>query len=112
MVTRKLYREQWRSYFEWISAEAQKHQVDVRLLAEGESVVAHTPVTLERLVYDAASDLLEVCTQTVDHVIPQPARIYVDEFREAVACIEVVQSNGSHHLIRLVRPVCLPRVDA
>ena len=110
MVTRKLYREQWRSYFEWISAEAQKHQVDVRLLAEGESV-AHAPTTLQRLVYDAASDLLEVCTRAVDHVIPQPARIYVDEYREAVTSIEVVQSNGSHHLIRLGRPVSLPKVD-
>lgn len=111
MITRKLYKEQWRSYFEWISAEARNRPVIIRIVSEGGSTPA-PPLTLERVVYDTASDLLEICTCAMDHAIPQPVRIYVDEFRDAVTSIEVVQSNGNHQLIRLEQPVRLPSVDS
>jgi hypothetical protein len=57
------------------------------------------------LVYDRKSDLFEVQSADLDHLIHGPTEIYVDESAGGVTSVEVVDRDGTKQIIILSEPL-------
>jgi Family of unknown function (DUF5335) len=60
------------------------------------------------LVYDPKDDLVEVALDGVDHMIPKPREIYVDDGLGGLMSIEVVDAEGTKQIIIFRDPMMLP----
>jgi hypothetical protein len=80
MTVRKLDKANWHAFFDFISKllEGKQVEVEVASLALGDHVAAEW-LPLLGLVYDPKDDLVEVTLDGVDHMIPKPREIYVDD---------------------------------
>jgi Family of unknown function (DUF5335) len=60
------------------------------------------------LAYDPKDDLFEVALDGVDHMIPKPREIYLDDDVGGLISIEVVDAEGTRQIIKLRDPLMLP----
>jgi hypothetical protein len=60
------------------------------------------------LVYDPKDDLVEVALDGIDHMIPKPREIYVDEGLGGLMSIEIVDAEDTKQIIKLRDPLMLP----
>ncbi len=56
------------------------------------------------LVFDPKNDLVEVALDGVDHMIPKPREIYVDDGLRSPMSIEIVDAEGAKQIIKLRDP--------
>ncbi len=106
MTIRKIDKENWTSYFDRLSKALRTKQVSIEVspLGIGHQTEAKS-LALGGLVYDHKSDLFEVQTENLDHLIHGPVTIFVDETDSGVTSVEVVDSDGTKQLIVLSQPV-------
>ena len=109
MTIRKLDKRVWHAFFDFISKLLQGKQVEIEVtsLAMGDQVEAEW-LPLLGLVYDPKDDLVEVALDHVDHMIPKPREIYVDEGPGGLMSIEIVDTEGTKQIIKLRDPLMLP----
>ena len=109
MTIRKLDREDWAAYFDGISKTLGTKNVTIEVapLGIGHQMEAKS-LALGGLTYDRKSDLFEVQTPDLDHLIHGPTVIYVDESTSGVTSVEVVDRDGTKQIIILSEP--LPHV--
>src|SRR3984893_18120406 len=102
MTIRKLDKQDWHAFFDFISKLLQGKQVEIEVasLALGDQVEAEW-LPLLGLVYDPKDDLVEVALDQVDHMIPKPHEIYVDEGPGGLMSIEIVDTEGTKQIIKL-----------
>ena len=108
MAIRTLDRSEWVSYLDRVSETlgTKKVTIEIAGLEIGHQVEAKS-VALSGLVYDRKSDVLEVQTQGLDHLIHKPTEIYVDESILGVTSLEVVDGDGNRQILSLVEPLLL-----
>jgi hypothetical protein len=109
MTIRKLEKSQWRAFFDGISKllEGKQAEIEVASLALGDQLEAEW-LRLLGLVYDPKDDLFEVMLDGVDHMVPQPREIYVDDGVAGLMSIEIVDADGAKQIIKLRDPLMLP----
>jgi hypothetical protein len=109
MTIRKLDKQDWDAFFDSISKLLQGKQVEIEVasLAMGDQVEAEW-LPLLGLVYDPKDDLVEVALDQVDHMIPKPREIYVDDGLGGLMSIEMVDTEGNKQIIKLRDPLMLP----
>ena len=102
MATRHLDKTQCKDYFDRVSRElGDKHaQIEVAGLGLG-SQVSHAWTNLRGIAYDPRNDAFEVVTDDLDHLIPHPGDVYVED-----------DADGNQQIIRLKTPLLLPRGEA
>ncbi|MGC9006348.1 MAG: DUF5335 family protein [Sulfurihydrogenibium sp.] len=44
-----------------------------------------------------------------EHIVPKPKEIAVDEDVTGIKAVEVVEQNGTKHIIKMVEPLALPQ---
>ena len=109
MTARKLDKKEWKPFFENISKvlPAKQAEVEVLSLNLGDQVEAEW-LPLMGLTYDPKDDLLDVALEGVDHMIPKPREIYVEDGGVGLASVAVVDVEGRRQLVKLRDPIALP----
>ena len=109
MSTKKLPRAEWQRYFDRVSKalEGKLAEIEVASLALGDQVEAKW-LPLTGIVYDPKSDIVEIILEGLDHMIPRPRDIAVQEEPIGVASIEVTDANGAMQIVKLRDPLLLP----
>ena len=109
MSVRRLEREQWEEYFNRVSRvlEGMRAEVEVEGLDLGDQVEAEW-LPLYGIVYDPKDDELEVAMENIDHLIPHPEAVYVDEHGTELHSVEIVDREGHRQIVRLRAPLALP----
>lgn len=109
MATKKLDRPHWELYFDRVSRLLEGEQVEVGVagLALGDQIEADW-IALVGLTYDAKGNAFNVLTDRIDHRISRPADIYVEYESNGLHSVEVIDAEGSRHIIRLRPPLALP----
>jgi hypothetical protein len=109
MAPRKLDKNEWKPYLDALSKLLGAKQVEIEVLSLrlGEQIEAEW-VPFIGIVYDPKDDIVEVALEGVDHLIPKPREIWVDDLGANLSSIAVVDGDGNQHLIRLKEPLMLP----
>lgn len=108
MAITKLDSSEWTKYFDSVSKNigSKNIEIDIAGLSFGSQVeVSSLPLT--GLTYDAKNDLLEVATETVDHLILHPKEIHTDYGIDGLHSVEVVDADNNHQVIKFIEPVAL-----
>jgi hypothetical protein len=108
MATRKLDKKEWRSFFDRVSStlEGKEAEIEVVSLRLGDQVEAEW-LPLLGIAYDPHDDLVEVALEDLDHLIPKPRELYVEEGPGGLAALEVVDSDDVKQIIKLRTPLML-----
>jgi hypothetical protein len=109
MAIRKLEKSEWESYFDQLSKKLGAKEVQIEIINEdiGDQVETWWQA-LTGLSYDPKDDEFEIAAERHDHLIHKPVEIYVDEDVDGVKTVEVIQEDGTKHIIKLRSPEALP----
>ncbi len=109
MASRKLDKSEWEAYFNKVSSDHQAKLVEVEVLSKSiGSQVEEEWVPILGLSYDPKDDDFSIATEAVDHIIHRPVEIWVDDEAGMLNKLEVVQADGTKHIVELRNPEKLP----
>jgi hypothetical protein len=60
------------------------------------------------ITYDPKDDIVEVALEGLDHLIPKPREIYVEDGAEGMMAFEIVDTDDERQIIKLRDPHMLP----
>ena len=109
MATRKLDKKEWRSFFDRLSTtlEGKQAEIEVLSLQLGDQVEADW-LPLLGIAYDRNDDIVEVALEGLDHLIPKPRELYVEEGPGGLAALEIVDGDDVKQIVKLRNPLMLP----
>lgn len=109
MTTRKLDKKQWRTFFDRVTKmlEGKRAEIEVVSLRLGDQIEAEW-LPLLGIAYDPNDDIVEIALEGLDHLIPNPREIYVEEGPETVEALEIVDADDVRQIVRLRDPLMLP----
>ncbi len=109
MTTRKLDKKQWRTFFDGVSTmlEGKEAEIEVASLRLGDQVEAEW-LPLIGIAYDPNDDIVEVALEGLDHLIPKPREIYVEDGAQGMVALEIVDADDERQIIKLRDPLALP----
>jgi hypothetical protein len=109
MTTRKLDKKRWRAFFDGVTTmlEGKQAEIEVASLRLGDQVEAEW-LPLLGIAYDPKDDIVEVALEGLDHLIPKPREIYIDDDVEGLMALEIVEDDGAKQIIQLRDPLMLP----
>ena len=109
MTVRKLAKAAWQAYFDRMSKaiEGKRAEIEVASLALGDQVEAEW-IPIFGIVYDSKSDIVEIVLEGLDHMIPKPRDIAVEEGPAGLESVEVTDATGIMQIAQLRDPLLLP----
>ena len=109
MTTRKLEKAQWHPFLDTLSKllEAKEAEIEVASIALGDQVQAEW-LPLLGITYDPKDDIVEVALDGLDHMIPKPREIYLDNGAGILTSIEIVDADGVKQIVKLKDQLLLP----
>jgi hypothetical protein len=87
--------------------EGKRAEIEVASLAVGDQIEAEW-LPLLGIVYDPKDDLIEVALDGLDHLIPHPREIYVENGGPMLNSLEIIDSEGTRQIVQLRDPLMLP----
>jgi hypothetical protein len=108
-VVKASRRRSERPYFDRISKAviAKRAEIEVASLALGDQIEAEW-LPLIGIVYDPKDDRLEIALDGLDHLIPHPQQVYIDEKEGQLNSLEVIDRDGVSQIVQLRDPLMLP----
>lgn len=108
MAMKRLDKSQWGAYFDAVSKHLDRQLVEIEVasLAIGDQIAAEW-VRLQGITYDAHSDILQIVTPDIDHMVHKPAEIFVEESGKGLERLDVTDSDGAKQIIRLKEPLMI-----
>jgi hypothetical protein len=109
MTVQKLEKGQWRSFFDRLSKglDGKQAEIEIASLNLGTQVEAEW-LPLLGIVYDPRTDMIEVALDGLDHMIPKPREIYIDNGAQTLMSLEIVDAEGVKQIVKLRDPLMLP----
>jgi hypothetical protein len=109
MTARKLDKQQWSKFLNGVTRmlEGKRAEVKVASLRLGDQVEAEW-LPLLGIAYDSKDDIVEVALEGLDHLIPRPREIYVDDDPLGPWTFEIVNADDVREIIRFRAPFALP----
>ena len=109
MAVRKLEKPEWHPYFDSISKAVigKRAEIEVASLALGDQIEAEW-LPLIGVVYDPKDDRLEIALDGLDHLIPHPQQVYIDEKEGQLNSLEVIDRAAVAQIVKLRDPLMLP----
>jgi hypothetical protein len=109
MATQKLDKKQWKPFFDAVSKVlgAKQAEIEVLSLDLGDQIEAEW-LPLRGLTYDPKDDVLDVELEGLDHLIPKPREIYVEDGGVGLSSFAVVDAEGARQIVKLRDPMALP----
>ncbi len=65
-------------------------------------------LSLLGIAYDSKDDIVELALEGLDHLIPSPCEIYVDDDRLGLWTFEIVNGDDAREIITFRDPLALP----
>ena len=114
MINRKIDKKEWKQFFDFLSkqVEGTLAEIQVASLKLGDQIEAEwLPVI--GLVYDHKDNSVEIALEAskrdvVDHIIREPREIYFAEDGRLFMGLDVIDSEGAHHIVKLKDSLMLP----
>ncbi|NPA58586.1 MAG: hypothetical protein GXN94_04765 [Aquificae bacterium] len=110
MAVRKLEKSEWEDYFNEFDKKYREglippKEVQIEIVNEeiGDQIETWWQ-PLIGLAYDPKDDEFEVAAERHDHLIHKPVEIFVDEDVDGLKAVEVIQADGTKHIILLRTP--------
>jgi hypothetical protein len=109
MTIRRLERADWTGFCIRASRGFLGKQVEIEIvsLQIGSQLHVHR-LPLMGITYDPKRDLLEVIAGEVDHLIPAPRELYVDEDPLGMVSLQIIDADGVRQIVTLQDPLMLP----
>jgi hypothetical protein len=109
MATRKLEKKQWRTFFDTVSQslEAKEAEIEVTSLRLGDQMQAGW-LPLHGIAYDPNDDVVEVALDGLDHLIPSPREIYVQDGAAGLESLEIIDGEGNKQIVNFKDELLLP----
>ena len=109
MAVRTLEKSEWHSYLDRVSRAVlgKRAEIEVASLELGDQIEAEW-VPILGITYDQKDDVLDIVLLGLDHLIPKPRQIFVDEGLGGLASFGVVDHAGVRHIVQLREPLMLP----
>lgn len=110
MATHSLQRSEWKPYFDAVSRllVGMQAEVEVAGLKLGDQIEQEWSL-LNGLSYDPNDDVFEVAIEDqLDHLIPHPREITVDEAGVTLRSVDILDADGNHQILKLKEPLALP----
>ena len=109
MTTRKLDKKEWHAFFDGVTGmlEGKQAEIEVAALRLGDQVAAAW-LPLIGITYDPEDDIVEVALEGLDHLIPKPREIYVEDGTEGIVALEIVDADDVQQIVKLRDPLMLP----
>ena len=109
MTTRKLDKQQWRTFFDRVSTtlEGKQAEIEIASLRLGDQVEAEW-LPLLGIAYDPNDDIVEVALEGLDHLISKPRDIYVEDAPGGLVVLEIVDADDVRQIVKLRDPLMLP----
>lgn len=109
MATRQIDRHDWQQYFDNASRQLEAANVDVEVdgLDMGAQIEAEK-MALEGLTYDPKDNAFSVMLEGLEHRIPQPREIAVEEEGRALKSVEIIDADDHKHIAKLSKALELP----
>ncbi len=109
MTVLALEKTEWRMYFDRMARAllGKRAEIEVASLELGDQIEAEW-VPLLGVTYDPKGDVLEIALDGLEHRVPKPQRIFVEEGRAGLDSFEVIDHAGLSHIVRLRDPLMLP----
>ena len=113
MTVRMLEKTEWHGYFDRMAKAllGERAEIEVASLELGDQIEAEG-VGLLGATYDPKNDVLEIALDGLDHLVPKPRQIFVDEGLARLDSFEVIDHAGVRHIVRLREPLMLPSPSA
>jgi hypothetical protein len=86
-------------------------EIEVASLAIGDQIQAEW-LPLIGITYDPREDFLEIALDGIDHLIPRPRQLAIQEGAGGLASILVVDDDATRQIIRFREPLLLPAPSA
>jgi hypothetical protein len=109
MAAVQIDRSRWSAIFDSLTRflVGNEAEIEVASLDLGDQVETDwTP--LIGIAYDEKSNLIEIALDELDHLIRSPREVFVDEGVSGLVAIEIVDSDGNRHIVKLKEPLALP----
>jgi hypothetical protein len=108
-MAKQLEKSQWCVYFDRMSKAlvGKRAEIEVASLKLGDQIEAEW-LPLLGISYDPKDDIIEIALEGVDHLIPKPREVYVEENGLELSSLEVIDAEGTHQIIVLKDPMMLP----
>ena len=109
MATRKLDKNEWKTFFDRISKmlEGKQAEIEVASLGLGAQVQAEW-LPLHGIAYDPKDDLMEVILEGLDHIIRTPREIYVEDGTAGLESVEIIDVDDVKQIVKLRNELMLP----
>ncbi len=110
MTTVTVNKQQWAPYLASLSRSLAGKQafVEVSGLALGDQVEARW-IPLLGVTYDRKDDIVVLDLGDLNHVIQHPAQIEANDEGGQVGSMEIVDQEGTKHIMRLREPILLAK---
>jgi hypothetical protein len=105
---RQISKNEWKHFFDVISATLPGKAVDITLIAPHEHVHQSRVWQLHGVTYDPHDDAVIISCRQQEHVISNPTEIRVDRDGLSINSIEVFKTQGESELVRFIEPLLLP----
>lgn len=110
MATTKLDQAVWQKALDQLSRSqlvGKEVEIEVTGLRIGHQIEQEW-VQLLGMSYDPRSDLIEILVAGLDHLIPKPREVWVEQGPAGLASMEVIDADDVRQIIRLREPLMLP----
>src|ERR1700716_26482 len=109
MMARKLEKRQWSTFLNGVTRMLQgtRAEVEVASLRLGDQVEAEW-LPLLGIAYDSKDDIVEVALDGLDHLIPKPREVYIEDGAQGLLAFEIVDADDIRKIINLRDPLALP----
>jgi hypothetical protein len=113
MSIRKLDRNEWAPYCVRVSRVVlgKWAEIEVASLEIGFQIEARQRPLLG-ISYDPKKDMLDIALDGLDHMIPRPQEMYVEEDIDGLVSFEVLGGDGVQRIVILHQPLMLPPPEA
>jgi hypothetical protein len=110
MATEKLDKAAWQTAFDQMSKTllvGKEVKIEVTGLNIGDQIEQEW-IQLLGITYDPKSDVIEILVEGLDHLVPKPREIWVDQGANGLVSMEVIDADDVRQIIRLREPLMLP----
>lgn len=113
-MAKQLEKSQWSIFFDRITnalLTGKRAEIEVASLKLGDQIEAEW-LPLLGISYDPKDDVLDVELEGHDHQIGNPREIYVEAQGLELSSMEVIDADGTRHIVILRDPLALPAPSA
>jgi len=87
--------------------EGKEAEIEIASLRLGDQVEAEW-LPLLGIAYDPNDDIVEVALEGLDHLIPKPRDIYVEDAPSGLVALEIIDADDVKQIVKLRDPLMLP----